>query len=96
MPKHQDLWDRIWRDDNGDVVIVESPNRWIIAWVILVTLFLLSSSNAMQTFFWLVSLVPLTIWAYLETTQGVNYFRRSLGVIGFLLVIAASFVLGIF
>ncbi|HVW23656.1 MAG TPA: hypothetical protein VHB51_04220 [Candidatus Saccharimonadales bacterium] len=96
MPKRRDLWDRVWKDEHGDVVIVESPNRWIIAWVVLVTLFLLSSSNAVQNFFWLVSLIPLTIWAYLETTQGVNYFRRALGVIGFLLVVAATFVLGIF
>ncbi|HVX24660.1 MAG TPA: hypothetical protein VG992_04975 [Candidatus Saccharimonadales bacterium] len=98
QPKHQipkgDLWDRIWKDSDGRVVIFEMPNVWIIGWVILVSLSLVSTGNSQSVFWWL-SLVPLVIWAYLEIFHGVNYFRRAVGLAGLLLVIAATFSLGI-
>jgi hypothetical protein len=95
MPKRRDLWDRIWKDKHGDVVIAEMPNRWVVAWAVLVFLSMLSSSDGWQVIFWWLSVVAVAIWAYLEVTQGVNYFRRGLGIVGFLLVIAATFALDI-
>jgi hypothetical protein len=92
----RDLWDKIWKDRHGEVVIMETPNRWIVAWVILVSMSLLSSSKTLQEVFWWLSIVALVIWSYFEVTQGVNYFRRSLGVVGLVMVIAASFALDMF
>jgi hypothetical protein len=56
---------------------------------------MLSSSDSWQVIFWWLSVVAVAIWAYLEVTQGVNYFRRGLGIVGFLLVIAATIALDI-
>lgn len=87
------LWDKIWRDRNGNVVIYQNPNRYLIAWVILAFLSMFSNS-AVGQILWNISLAVLALWAVLEIWKGVNYFRRAFGAFVLLLVVLAVFRLG--
>jgi hypothetical protein len=76
----QDLWDRIWRDENGKIVIWQRPNLWLIGWAVLTTISLFISGRGADIFSWLAE-ISLIIWSLLEITKGANYFRRVLGLL---------------
>jgi hypothetical protein len=90
---NQDLWDRIWRDRTGRVVIYQNPNPVLIAWVVL-TIASIVTNGMLSNVLWYVALALLAIWALLEIFKGVNYFRRAIGVIVVLLIVAALFKFG--
>lgn len=73
------FWDKIWRDDSGNVVIWQFPSPFLFGWVILTCLSLIFSGTLSDAFGW-AGTVSLIIWSLLEIFQGVNYFRRFLGV----------------
>ena len=79
------LWDRIWRDRQGRVVIWQTPNLALIGWLVLTFISLLFSGRLADVFSWLGS-ASLIIWSLLEVSRGANYFRRALG----LLVLVSS------
>ena len=79
------LWDQIWKDRRGNIVIWQMPNIWLIGWLVLTFLSLLFSGRQADIFSWLGS-ASLIIWSLLELFKGANYFRRALG----LLVLALS------
>ncbi|HTB49162.1 MAG TPA: hypothetical protein VK712_03710 [Verrucomicrobiae bacterium] len=91
----RDLWDKIWRDRHGHVVVFQMPNIWLIAWVILTLISLLSPSHNTANLFWWLSTGVLVIWALLEVFRGVNYFRRGLGLVILLMTVGASFGIGL-
>jgi len=74
------LWDRIWRDHQGRVVIFQWPNAWLIAWAILAVISLAVSGRLADVCSW-ASHASLIVWAIIELTKGVNYFRRALGLV---------------
>ncbi len=76
------LWDKIWKDGQGNVVIWQFPNLWLIGWAVLdvASLFMANKSTASDILSWLSS-GALIIWSLLEILTGVNYFRRGLGVV---------------
>ena len=74
------LWDKIWKDDQGHVVIWQMPNYWLIGWAVatFVSLFFNGSvANVLSV----IASIFLIVWAGLEVSRGVNYFRRSLGLV---------------
>lgn len=85
-----DLWDKFWKDKNGNVVVYQHPNVFLIGWVVLALGSLFVSSKLADTL-WQLSLAVLAVWALLEIVKGVNYFRRLLGAFVLLLVILATF-----
>lgn len=89
------LWDKIWRDERGHVVIYQTPNVWIIAWVVLNCISLLSSSNKVENFFWWLGSGVLVIWALLEIFRGANYFRQALGLLVLLITVGSAFGIGL-
>lgn len=89
------LWDRIWRDKDGDVVIAQWPNVWLIIWVILEVISLFVSSHLIEEVTWWAATAALAIWSLLEIFQGVNYFRRALGVCIAALTIVTIFGIGL-
>jgi len=91
----RDLWDKVWRDRHGHVVVFQMPNIWLIAWVILTLISLLSPSHNTANLFWWLSTGVLVIWALLEVFRGVNYFRRGLGLVILLMTVGASFGIGL-
>jgi hypothetical protein len=75
------------KDKSGQVVIWQKPNLAIILWAVFaVTSRLFDSSLAV----WLATAFLFT-WAFMELTQGVNYFRRLLGLVVLAAIIAARF-----
>lgn len=91
--EHQDLWDKFWKDDKGNYVIWQWPNKFLIAWAIL-TLISLFINGTISTIVWWLALIDLAIWAGLEIWKGVNYFRRVLGVVVLIMTLMAAFKVG--
>jgi uncharacterized membrane protein len=89
-----DLWDKVWRDKHGKVVVWQTPNVWLIAWAVIDVVSVLTTGSVSNVFWW-IGTIDLGVWALLEIFLGVNYFRKALGVLVFLLVIATSFKLGL-
>jgi hypothetical protein len=89
------LWDKTWRDRHGRVVLWQTPNASLIAWVVLTLISLFSSSHTVQKVFWWGSVTALLVWSFLETWHGVNYFRRALGAVILLMTIGAAFGVGL-
>ncbi len=85
-----DLWDKFWKDKNGNVVVYQHPNFLLIGWVILASVSLFVGSK-LADIIWNISLAVLAAWSLLEIFKGVNYFRRLVGAIVLLLVILAVF-----
>lgn len=86
----RDLWDRIWRDKHGKIVIYQNPNPVLIGWVVL-TIASIITAGTVYHVLWYVAEALLAVWSLLEIFKGVNYFRRALGVIVLLMTIAALF-----
>jgi len=75
------------KDRGGKVVIGQAANPPLLAWFILsiINYFAHSASIA-----WL-AIAFLFTWAFLELYQGVNYFRRLLGLIVFVSLLVTHF-----
>ena len=78
------------RDKNGRIQIFQFPNLPIIAWFACMVVNLLTK-GVLQSSFSQLSLIFLSIWAYLEITNGASYFRRTLGFVIAVLVITNVF-----
>jgi hypothetical protein len=73
------LVNKAFRDSNGDVVIAQMPNLPLIVWIVTSILALVFTTGKINTVLDLLANGSLFTWAWLELFQGVNYFRRSLG-----------------
>lgn len=89
-----DVWDKIWRDRRGRVVLFQMPNMWLIAWAVLDILSIFTNGTFSNIVWWLATVI-LGIWAILEILQGVNYFRRGLGVVVLIFVLMSVFKVGL-
>jgi hypothetical protein len=86
--KHRSLWDRTWRDSNGQVVIWQMPNKWLLGWAGFTVLSLLFSGRTADVFSWAGS-ISLIVWSLLEILKGANYFRHALGLLIFVFAVAS-------
>ncbi len=84
------LFDRTFRDSNGNVVIAQMPNLPILVWVAATLLKLVFTSGNLHSGLDAIAFGSLFTWAWQELFQGVNYFRRSLGLIVLLGAIASK------
>ncbi len=75
------LLDRTFRDSEGNIVIAQKPNLPILVWGTASLLQFVGLDGKFQTLLELIAFGSLFTWAWLELFQGVNYFRRSLGLI---------------
>ena len=89
----QDLWDKIWKDKRGKVVIYQNPNWILISWLVLTVISLFTNGTVANVIGYIGDVV-LAGWAALEIWKGVNYFRKALGAVVLLLVIASLFKVG--
>lgn len=74
------LLDKIFRDKDGNIVIAQKPNLPILVGLAatLLKLFLPTSGNILTSLD-LLAFGALFTWGWMEAFNGVNYFRRSLG-----------------
>jgi hypothetical protein len=75
------LFDRLFRDGTGEIVIGQPPNLPIVIWVSAMLLKLVFKTGQIKLALDLLGFSSLLYWSFLEITQGVNYFRRDLGTI---------------
>jgi hypothetical protein len=85
--KRQNVWDKFWRDRKGRVVVWQTPNVWLIAWAVCLTLSLFLGGHVGDALFWVAS-AALVIWSLLEIFLGAAYVRRLLGLVVLLYAVA--------
>ena len=88
------LFDKIFRDSDGNIVVAQLPNLPIIVWITASLLKLVFTTGEINTGLDALAFGSLFTWAWLELFQGVNYFRRALG-LGVLIGVMVSRTVGI-
>lgn len=73
------LFDQIFRDSDGNIVLAQMPNLPIIVWITASLLKLVFPTGEINTGLDALAFGSLFTWAWLELFQGVNYFRRAIG-----------------
>lgn len=76
------LFDRIFRDSEGNIVIAQAPNLPVLVGVAAAFAQYALPSGQLQRAAELIAFGALFTWAWQELFDGVNYFRRALGLIG--------------
>ena len=75
------LLDRTFRDSEGKIVIAQMPNLPLLVGLGASLFQLVLPSGNLQTGLDLVGFGALFTWAWQELFDGVNYFRRALGLV---------------
>ena len=73
------LFDKTFRDSDGQIAIAQIPNLPILVWVGATLLKLIFTSGQTYLLLDTIAFGALFTWAWGELFQGVNYFRRGLG-----------------
>lgn len=84
------LFDRTFRDSEGKIVIAQPPNLPLIVWIVASLLKLIVTTGKINLGLELVAFGSLFTWAWEELFQGVNYFRRALGLIVLVSLVASK------
>jgi len=83
------FFDKTFRDSSGQIVLAQPPNLPIIVWGVTSLLKLVFTSGEINTGLDLVAFGSLFTWAWEELFQGVNYFRRALGLLVLIGIVAS-------
>jgi hypothetical protein len=78
--KHSALGN-FFKDKHGHVVIMQWPNLPLYGWIVFKLIGLVVSKGRHKDGCEQLAMAFLFAWALLEITQGVNYFRRFLGLV---------------
>ncbi len=81
---------QMFRDDEGKIVVAQLPNLPIIVWIVATLLKMIFATGQINTGLELIAFGALFTWAWEELFQGVNYFRRGLGLIVLVSLIASK------
>ena len=81
---------QMFRDDKGKIVVAQLPNLPIIVWIVATLLKMIFTTGQINTGLELIAFGALFTWAWEELFQGVNYFRRGLGLIVLVSLIASK------
>jgi hypothetical protein len=82
------LFDITFRDSEGKIVIAQIPNLPLSVGIVASLLTLIVTTGKINLGLELVAFGSLFTSAWQELFQGVNYFRRALGLIGLVALIA--------
>jgi hypothetical protein len=85
------LFDKTFRDNEGNIVIAQPPNLPLLVGIIATVLSLIVKSGNIHIGLEAVAFGSLFTWAWQELFEGVNYFRRALGLLVLIAVIASRF-----
>jgi hypothetical protein len=78
-------------DKSGNFVLWQFPNVPLLIWLIFRLLSFFNILSDLNYFFDQISTGFLFIWSYLELTQGVNNFRKVLGLVVLVFLIIGSY-----
>jgi hypothetical protein len=84
------FFNQVFRDDEGKIVLGQPPNLPIIVWIGATILKMIFATGQINTGLELVAFGTLFTWAWEELFQGVNYFRRALGLIALVGLLASK------
>lgn len=84
------LFDRIFRDSQGNIVIAQAPNLPILVALTATVLQFVLPAGKMLTLAELVGFGAWFTWSWQEIFSGVNYFRRGLGLLVFVGLLTLS------
>jgi hypothetical protein len=73
------LFNKTFRDSEGNIVIAQPPNLPLLVGITATFLKLIVKSGNIHTALDAIGFGFLFTWAWLELSEGVNYFRRALG-----------------
>jgi hypothetical protein len=82
--------DNFFRDKDGQIVIGQLPNLPLIVWLVASLLQLVFKTGQVNSGLDILATSSLFVWAILELFQGVNYFRRTLGLIVLVSLVASK------
>lgn len=83
------LVQKIFMDRHGNVTLTQKPNLPLIVWLLATIMEKILSAGPIDRLASLVAFGAIFTWAWLETFQGVNYFRRALGLLVMIMITAA-------
>jgi hypothetical protein len=83
------LFNKTFRDDDGNIVIAQKPNLPILIWLGATLLKFLIPNGNIYAGLDALAFGCLFTWAWLELFEGVNYFRQTLGLVVLLGAIAS-------
>ena len=84
------LFNKVFRDSEGKIVLAQMPNLTLIVWIVASLLKLIFTTGKINTGLELLAFGSLFTWAWEELFQGVNYFRRALGILVLVSLIASK------
>jgi hypothetical protein len=84
------MFDKVFRDSEGKIVIAQMPNLPVVVWFVASLLKLIFTTGKINLGLDVIAFGSLFIWAGLELFQGVNYFRRALGLLVLVSLIASK------
>ncbi|HUP26649.1 MAG TPA: hypothetical protein VM124_03335 [Candidatus Limnocylindrales bacterium] len=84
------LKDQLFTNKNGVLVLMQAPNVPLWGWIIATLAAHLFGVGKLRSLFEAIAYGSLFTWSYLEITQGINYFRRILGIIVLVILIINS------
>ncbi len=82
--------DNFFRDKNGEIVIAQPPNLPILIWGAASLSQLVFKTGQINFGLDVLATGSLFVWAILELFQGVNYFRRTLGLVVLISLLASK------
>jgi len=75
------FFDQVFRDREGNIVLAQTPNLPLMVWIGASLLKLILPTGSINVGLDFLAFGALFTWAWEELSQGVNYFRRALGLI---------------
>lgn len=91
MKQNEHKWyQRMFENAEGKIILAQVPNVPLIGWIVFSILTQINILQEYSTGFSMLSRAFLFVWSYLELTEGVNSFRKILG-LGVMCVLLVSF-----
>ncbi|MGB5959516.1 MAG: hypothetical protein WBG73_02560 [Coleofasciculaceae cyanobacterium] len=84
------LFDKTFRDNEGNIVIAQPPNLPLIVGLTATILSLIIKNGNIHLGIEAIAFGSLFTWAWLELFEGVNYFRQTLGLLVLIGLIASK------
>ncbi|ELR97371.1 hypothetical protein [Gloeocapsa sp. PCC 73106] len=84
------LFNQVFHDGEGKIVLAQTPNLPLIVWIVASLLKLLFTTGRVNIGLDLLAFGTLFTWAWQELFEGVNYFRRALGLIVLIALLAGK------